>query len=84
MLRCAVLGWAGLCLVTSGLPLLQVDAAGLDVRMVALAQQQRQLQAALDRKKGLLEQLTQVSACPGTLAYAVCYILCKHTVLWPQ
>lgn len=66
-----MLCWAGLCCITSSLPLLQVDVAGLDARMVALAQQQRQLQAALDRKKGLLEQLTKASTCPGTLAHTV-------------
>ena len=68
-LCCAVLCWFH---IFSSLSLLQVDIAGLDARMVALAQQQGQLQAALDRKQSLSEQLTEVSA--GALPLSVhCY-----------
>ena len=44
----------------SFLGFLQADVSGLDARMMALAQQQGQLQAALNRKQGLAEQLTKV------------------------
>ena len=40
--------------------LLQVDVAELDAKMMALAQQQGQLQAALERKQALAEQLNKV------------------------
>ena len=46
--------------VDQGLCFLQADVSGLDARMVALAGQQGQLQAALHRKHELAEQLTEV------------------------
>ena len=43
---------------------LQVDVAGLDKQMVALMHKQQQLQAALDRKEGLCQRLSEVCSEP--------------------
>ena len=40
----------------------QVDVAGLDAQMVALARKKKSLQAALDRQQDLSQHLTQVSS----------------------
>ena len=65
---------------SSNLSLLQVEVAGLDARMVALAQQQAQLQTALGRKQSLSEQLTEVRTCTGTLALTVFCYCSRHFV----
>lgn len=60
----------------------QVDVAGLDTQMVALARKKKSLQAALDRQQDLSQHLMQVSS-PLRVVHAVAVVLVASPVSSP-